>query len=50
MQITPENVKDETNYTIAAACTPFPEPTKTMSISCGFKNKYEKVLVVQNHC
>ena len=50
MQITPENVEDESNYKIAAACTPFLEPTKTMSISCGFDNMHEKVLEVQNHC
>ena len=49
MQITPENAEDETNHTIAAACTPFSEPTKTKSISCGFKNKYEKVLKAQDH-
>ena len=50
MQITPENAEDESNHTIAAACTPFPIPTKTMSISCGFENMYEKVLEVQDHC
>ena len=50
MQITPENVEDKSNYTIAAACTPFPEPTKTMSISCGFENMCEKVFEVQDHC
>ena len=50
MQITPENVEDESNHTIAAACTPFPKPTKTMSISSGFENMYEKVLEVQHHC
>ena len=32
MQIIPENAEDESNHTIAAACTPFPEPTKTLSI------------------
>ena len=50
MQITPENVEDESNYTIAAACTPFPEPTKTISIFCEFENMYKKVLEVQDHC
>ena len=50
MQITPETVEDESNHTIAEACTPFPEPTKTMSISCGFESMYEKVLEVQDHC
>ena len=50
MQIIPENAEDESNHTIAAACTPLPEPTKTMSISCGFENMYEKVLQVQDHC
>ena len=43
MQITPEKAEDESNHTIAAACTPFPKPTKTMSISCGLENMYEKV-------
>ena len=50
MQIPPENVEDERNHTIAAACTSFPKPTKTMSISCEFENMYEKVLEVQDHC
>ena len=50
MQITPEKAEDESNHTTAAACTPFPKPTKTMSISCGFENMYEKVLEVQDHC
>ena len=50
MQITPENAEEEINHTIAAACTPFLEPTKTMSISGGFENMYEKVLKVQDHC
>ena len=50
MQITPETVEDESIHTTAAACTPFPEPTKTMSISCGFENMYDKVLKVQDHC
>ena len=50
MQITPEKAEDESNHTIAAACTPFPKPTKTMSISCEFENMYEKVLKVQDHC
>ena len=49
MQITPKNTEDESNHTIAAACTPFPKPTKTMSISCGFENMNEKVLEVQDH-
>ena len=40
----------ETFAEIDAACTPFPEPTKTMSISCGFENKYKKVIKVQDHC
>ena len=50
MQITPENAEDESNHTIAAAYTPLPEQTKTMSISCGFENMYEKVLDVQDRC
>ena len=50
MQITLEKAEDENNHTIAAACTPFPKPTKTMSISCEFENRYEKVLEVQDHC
>ena len=44
MQIAPENAEDERNRTIASAFIPFPEPTKTISISCGFENMYEKVL------
>ena len=40
----------ETFAEIDAACRPFSEPTKTMSISCGFENMYEKVLEVQDHC
>ena len=50
MQITPENAEDESNQTIVAACMPFPEPNKTMSISCGFENMHEKVLEVKDHC
>ena len=50
MQITPKYAENESNHTIAAACTPFPEPTKTMSISYGFENMYKKVLEVQDHC
>ena len=49
MQITAENAEDESNHTTAAACIPFPEPIKAMSISCGFENIYEKVLKVQGH-
>ena len=49
MQITPENA-DESSHTFAAACTPFSEPTKTTSISCGFENTYEKVLEVPDYC
>ena len=40
----------ETFAEIDAACTPFPEPTKTRSFSCGFENMYKKVLEVQDHC
>ena len=50
MQITPENAEDERNHTIATACPPLPEPTKTMPISCGFKNMYKNVLEGQDHC
>ena len=47
MQIVTKNAKDESYHIIAAVCIPFPQPTKTMSISCGFENMHEKVIEVR---
>ena len=45
-----KNAENQSNHTSAAACTPFPKSTKTMSISCGFESMHAKFLKVQNHC
>ena len=47
MQIAPKNAEDESYHIIAAVCIPFPQSTKTMSISCRFENMHEKVIEVR---
>ena len=47
MQIAPKNSEVESYHIIAAVCIPFPQSTKTMSISCRFENMHEKVIEVR---
>ena len=37
---TPENTEDESDHTIAEACTPFPKPPKDNVKFCRFEDMY----------
>ena len=37
MRKTPENAEDESDHTIAKACSPFPKPTKNKVISLSLR-------------